>query len=81
MTKLDKDRIIFIAQKYTGKIYCEQTYNQIKNEIEDYIKCSVICDETNNTPETIDNNELILDVIDKTSGEIRFKFTPTKYKI
>ena len=38
---------------------------QLIKEVEEYNNLSIVCDETNNTPETMNQNKLIIDVYEK----------------
>jgi hypothetical protein len=41
----------------------------------------VLCDESNNTPEVIDNNEIIVSLLSPTENEYRVIFLPSKIEI
>ena len=64
------------------------TRDQLRNNISEYLESvkqrkgindyCVVCDETNNTPKRIDNNELYIDLAIKPSTPIEFIYVPIK---
>lgn len=64
------------------------TRDQLRNNISEYLEgikqrrgiydYCVVCDETNNTPKRIDNNELYIDLAIKPSTPIEFIYVPIR---
>jgi len=74
-----------LVSAYTGDLNDEQTRAYITNAIVQYVadnysnavEYRVVCDETNNTPETVDKNMLMFDLVPKKKGiTIKGVFSP-----
>jgi phage tail sheath protein FI len=82
--KVYLDNVVFELNTKTVRLDVSETIKLFMDNIQargGVYACSVICDETNNTPTVIDNNELIVDIIYqpvKTAEFIRLRGTITK---